>query len=155
MGLKIVYGPPLSGKSTYVREHIGKNDIVYDYDEITRAITYGKEHLSVRDTSHQYVIDIRLALIKRYRLCSDVKKFWIISTFLTDSFKEFIKDLKPEYIKMDVSLEECLDRLEKDDMRPDKEQWKKKIHEWFDKNGEKRGRSYSTQKRYVNPYRIL
>ena len=67
MGLKVVYGAPCSGKSTWVRENKKATDIVYDYDEITRAITYGKEHLSKREITHQYILDIRMNMIKRYR----------------------------------------------------------------------------------------
>ena len=37
--VEIVYGPPCSGKSTYAREHMGENDVVYDYDRLIRAMT--------------------------------------------------------------------------------------------------------------------
>ena len=131
MKLKIVYGAPCSGKSTFVRNNIGENDIVYDYDEITRAITYGAQHLSKRDLTHQYVLDFRLAMIRRFRSEQQIENAWVISSFLTDSFKSFIADLDPEYIQMETSQEECLSRLETDEMRPDKEDWREKINEWF------------------------
>jgi predicted kinase len=35
----IVYGPPLSGKTTYVRASKGRKDLVLDLDELYRAIT--------------------------------------------------------------------------------------------------------------------
>ena len=35
----IVYGPPLSGKSTYVRENMTRGDLVVDYDQLYRAIS--------------------------------------------------------------------------------------------------------------------
>ena len=35
----IVYGPPLSGKTTHVRASKGRKDIVLDLDELFRAIT--------------------------------------------------------------------------------------------------------------------
>jgi predicted kinase len=156
MGVKIVYGAPCSGKSTYVREKIKENDIVFDYDAITRALTNSQQHLSKREVSHRYVLDIKLTLIKRYRMGSKAKDLWIISTFLTDSFKKYVHDLKPEYIKMDVSMEECLARLDKDEMRPDKEEWKQKIIEWFETNGQKQGKPINKEgKEAFNPYREL
>jgi hypothetical protein len=171
LSLKVVYGAPCSGKSTYVKKHIGKKDIAYDYDEITRALTYGKEHLSKREITHRYVLDIRYTLINRYKKGTDVETFWLILTFLTDGFKELLKDLDVEYIKMDTDQEECLKRLENDDMRPDKEDWKLKIVQWFNqhsnKSGEKRTQTQNNKvktqkhlettyvKRYVNPYREL
>ena len=42
MKIKCVTGAPGSGKSTYVREHHGDNDIIYDFDLMAQAIT-GKE----------------------------------------------------------------------------------------------------------------
>ena len=139
MNLKVVYGPPCSGKSSHVRENIGVEDIVYDYDEITRAITYGEKHVAKRDLTHQYVLDFRLAMIRRFRNESSIQNAWLISTFLTETFKEFVKELNPEYIQMDTSKQECLDRLDKDETRPDKEEWKAKIESWFDTYGEQRG----------------
>ena len=32
--VKIVYGAPCSGKSTYVRERAGRNDLIFDYDKL-------------------------------------------------------------------------------------------------------------------------
>ena len=38
--IKVVYGAPASGKSTYVKEHIKDNDIVYDISENMATITF-------------------------------------------------------------------------------------------------------------------
>lgn len=154
MNLKVVYGAPCSGKSTYVRENIGEKDIVYDYDEISRAITYGKEHLSKRELTHQYVIDFRLAMINRLKNETEIRNAWFISTFLSDSFKEYVKDMSPEYIKMDATKMECYERLENDDMRPDKEEWKAKIDEWFEKYGEGEQRSMISKDRDYRAFEI-
>jgi predicted kinase len=137
MKLIVVYGAPCSGKSTYVKSVITDQDLVYDYDELSRALTYGKHHLSKRELTHPYVIDIRLSILKRARQEEGLKKIYIISTIITDEFKEYIKDMNPTYHKMESTKEECLERLEKDDMRPDKEEWKEKIEEWFGKYQER------------------
>jgi HK97 family phage prohead protease len=154
MNLRIVYGAPCSGKTTYVRENIGKDDIVYDYDEISRAITYGQYHLSKRELTHQYVIDFRLSMINRLKNETAINNAWFITSFLTDTFQEYVKDFNPEYIKMDISQDECLARLEKDDMRPDKEAWTEKIAEWFQKYGEGEERSMITKDRFYRAFEI-
>lgn len=133
MEVKVIHGAPCSGKSTYVKNNIQKNDLVYDYDELARALTYTKEHLAERALIHQYVLDIRLAILKRLKVEKDLEKVWILSTFLTDKMKKFLEDLEPEYIEMDIGMDECLKRLKDDETRLDKEQWEEKIRDWFSK----------------------
>jgi predicted kinase len=55
--LHIITGPPLSGKSTFVRNNAKLGDVIIDLDEIARAIT-------VSDTSHDYPLHIRQLAIK-------------------------------------------------------------------------------------------
>ena len=40
----IVYGPPLAGKSTFVRENMGPDDLVFDMDAVQNALCYGEDH---------------------------------------------------------------------------------------------------------------
>lgn len=40
----IVYGPPLAGKSTFVRENMGPGDLVFDMDAVQNALCYGADH---------------------------------------------------------------------------------------------------------------
>lgn len=133
MKLYIVYGAPCSGKSTYVKKHIGNNDLVYDYDELVRTLTYGKEHTVEKGNVHKYVIDFRKRILQRAKQETELDNIWVISTFLTEQFKEYIKDMNPQYIKMDETKETCLERLMNDDARPDKEKWAEKINEWFER----------------------
>jgi len=136
MKLNVVYGPPCSGKSTYVREKIKEGQIVYDYDEIARAITYGTHPAIERGNIHQYIIDYRLSFLKRLKIDEELKEAWLITSYPTEEFKSFVEGLDVKYKKMDVSLEECLERLEKDESRAEKEQWSERIKDWFDKHGE-------------------
>jgi HK97 family phage prohead protease len=134
MKVKVIHGAPCSGKTTYVKKHIKANDIAYDYDQLSRALQYSGDHKANNEVTHDFVIDFRLAIINRIKYEKERKgNCYFIVTFLTDSFKEYIKDCDVEYIKMEATKEECLERLEKDDERKDKDGWKKKINEWFDK----------------------
>lgn len=40
----IVWGPPCSGKSTYVRDHAQEGDLVWDADAVHKALTGQTEH---------------------------------------------------------------------------------------------------------------
>lgn len=139
MNLKVVHGPPLSGKSSYVRERIGPDDIVYDYDEISRAITFGGKHLADRPLTHKYVIDFRMMMLDRLQNEKDLANAWVIVTNLTDRFRSFLDGMKPEYIELTSTKEECLERLERDDMRPDKTAWREVIDKWFGPKEERSG----------------
>lgn len=134
MKLNIIYGPPCSGKSTYVKKNIKDNQIVYDYDEIARAITYGTHHAIERGAIHQYVIDYRLSFLKRLKIDEELEEAWLITSYPTDEFKGFVEGIDVKYKKMDASLEECLKRLEKDESRIEKEEWAERIKDWFEKH---------------------
>ena len=153
MKTKIIYGAPCSGKSTFVRKNIGKKDIVYDYDALSRAITFTDKHLlSQRDHVHNFVIGFRYSLINRLFKEKDSDTAWIIVSKLTETFKNLVAPLDPEYIKMDATIEECYERLEADDDRPDKKGWKKKIDEWFEANKEEKT---AMPKVHEREYRIM
>lgn len=132
MKLLIIHGAPCSGKSTYARENITDDDIVYDYDQLSRALTYGDCHTLTRTQAHDFVVDFRLAILKRIKKDKDRKgTCYFLVTNMTQQFLDFIKDTDHEVIEMNVSKEECLERLENDDTRPNKEEWKEKIEEYY------------------------
>lgn len=77
--ITLVVGPIAAGKSTYVQEHAGPNDLVVDYDAISKALgpVLPRGHGGVR---HQMVTDVRNKLLRDIRR-GDVKadRAWIIS----------------------------------------------------------------------------
>lgn len=50
----VIYGPPCSGKTTYVKNQMGEKDIVWDYDAIIPALTGKTEH-----TTAETIVGIR------------------------------------------------------------------------------------------------
>lgn len=127
---KVVFvtGAPCSGKSTYVRERAGRNDLVYDLDELVKTLTlnplYDKNPIVV-----DYVMDIRNLILKRLETETEIDTAWIIVTDV-----KWIKDkyyfYDVEVVEMTATEEECLKRLDHMD-RHDKEEVKLKIKKFF------------------------
>ena len=130
--LRIVHGCVCSGKSTYVRENMGENDIVFDFDRIKNSLTYLDDHAESQYGAKQMVWEFRRTFLeKAAENKSDV--CWFITVNLNDELKQ----AGDEFVYMDVTKEECLDRLEKDDTRPDKERFKQFIDEYFNEKESK------------------
>ncbi len=62
----VIHGSPLSGKSTYVQNHKGDNDIIYDFDLIMAAISGLPTHQDNKNLI-PYVIDTRDLIITRLK----------------------------------------------------------------------------------------
>lgn len=127
----IVYGPPLSGKTTYVMQHKTRGDIVLDMDSLFEAITmlprYDKPNHLLSNVSGVY--DLLLDNIKtRYGKWHNA---WIIGGY-ADSYKRnrIINDLGAEPILISATREQCYERLLEDTQRG--EEWKGYIDKWFD-----------------------
>ena len=129
--IKVVYGAPCSGKSTYVRENIKDNDVRFDYDLIMQAIS-NKGSYEYSDIHLPYVIECRGMIIGKASTDKEVEAAYILTCKITDKLKQELGDLDVEYILMDKTKEECYELLEQDETREDKEFWKQKINEWFD-----------------------
>lgn len=130
----IVYGPPMSGKSTFVRENIGRGDIVVDMDQLYSAVSM-LPYYDKPDNLFSNVIGIHNQLIDniktRHGKWGDA---WVIGGY-ADKYKrnKLADDLGAELIFCDVSKEECLRRLEADEDRQyRKDEWQGYIDKWFD-----------------------
>ena len=131
----IVYGPPLSGKSTYVQTYKNRNDIAVDMDRLYTAVTmlpcYDKPQplfTNVIGIYNQLIDNIRT----RY---GKWETAWVIGGYAERHKRERLADdLGAELIFCDVSKEECLRRLEADTERQfRKDEWTGFIEEWFEK----------------------
>ncbi|MBU5214497.1 HNH endonuclease [Heyndrickxia oleronia] len=130
----LVYGPPLSGKTSFVRQQIKRGDLVVDMDKLYEAVTmlpgYDKP-----DQLFTNVIGIHNQLIDNIRTrYGKWINAWVIGGY-ADRYKRerMANDLGAELIFCDVSKEECLRRLELDeDRKYRKDEWQKYIDKWFD-----------------------
>jgi predicted kinase len=130
----IVWGPPASGKTTYVKENKGKYDIVIDLDYIMAALSLctGKDRT---EDALPFALDIRDLL---YDLIAQRKHYfenaWIVAGLPEKGKRLELKTkLKAELIYMDVSKEECLLRAKADEQRLDKTTQYKIIENYFSK----------------------
>ena len=137
-GVYIVFGPPLSGKKTYVESQFNRGDIVVDMDRLYSAVSmlpyYDKPDnllANVRGIHNLLVDNIKT----RYGKWNSA---WIIGGY-ADRYKreKLADDLGAELIFCNVSKEECLRRLDMDEDRKfRKDEWKRYIERWFEEYGE-------------------
>ncbi len=132
----LVYGPPLSGKTTFVKENKYFTDIVLDLDKLQEALTL--EPVYSRNTKATTSVLFRLRdtvldLVKvRY---GSWRRAWIIGGYPNSFDRDrLIEQLRvTEIFFMDVTKEECLSRLERvsDERFTYKADWTKYIDDWF------------------------
>lgn len=127
----IVYGSPLSGKSTMVSELYQYGDIVLDIDRLWMAVTYEDRHVKPNN--------IRFNIFKlRDELLDQIKTrygnwydAYIIMSLADKYERERIqKELGAELIYCESTKEECIKRAIKDN-RPS--EWLRYIDEWWEK----------------------
>ena len=128
----IVYGSPLSGKNTFVKNNMLKGDLVVDLDLIWQSITMQDKYTKPYQVK-QFVFKIRDLLIDgiKYRL-GDWTNAYIIGgyPFKTDR-ERLIKELNAKEVFMECTKEECYERLINDKER-EFESYKKHIDKWFE-----------------------
>jgi hypothetical protein len=130
----LVYGPPLSGKTSFVKEHMSRGDLIVDIDKLYEAVTllpcYDKPDALFRNVIgiHNQLID---NIKTRYGKWNNA---WIIGGY-ADKYKRdrLANETGAEVIFMNLPKEECLKRLEQDTDRRDwKAEWKQYIEKWFE-----------------------
>ena len=113
----IVYGPPCSGKTTFVQNNAGPNDIIVDMDSIYQMITINDRYIkpdrlkmnafAVRDCLYAYVISGLPMAMERQRL--EIR-------------------LNASSVFIDVDVDTCKARAQE---RSNAEETIKYIEEWF------------------------
>lgn len=127
----LVYGPPLSGKTTYVQDVLVPGDLVIDMDSIWQCITglprYQKpgKLRAVAFGMRDYLMDAAKVRNGKWQNAYIVGGFPLIS-----ERERIIKTYGAREVFIDVSKEECMARLAADQER-DKEEWTGYIDEWF------------------------
>lgn len=130
----LVYGAPLSGKTTYVKETMNEGDLVIDIDNIWQSVSNCDRYIKpgrlkavvfkVRDT----LLDAAKYKLGRWNNCYIVGGYPLVS-----ERERLIKELGAREIFIDTSKEECIARLHASGDR-DIEAWTGYINEWFERH---------------------
>ena len=129
----IVYGAPLSGKTTYVRDSMSDGDLIIDMDNIWQCVS-GSDRYTKPGRLKAVVFRLRDELLDvvKYRF-GKWNNAYIIGGYPLQSERErLMKELGAREVFIDTSKEECIEQLAADDKR-DTEEWMKYIDDWFEK----------------------
>lgn len=131
----IVYGPPLSGKTTFVKQNMRRGDIVVDMDSLFEAVSFQSAYDKPNNILQNVrcIHDLLIDNIKtRYGKWWNA---WIIGGYADKHKREQLANaVGAELVFCDISKDECITRLEQDEGRKYcKSEWIKYIDMWFDR----------------------
>ena len=127
----IVYGSPLSGKTTMVRDMMQYGDIVMDMDALWQAVTFQGEYAKPNNVRFN-VFKLRDSILDqiktRYGQWYDA---YIIGGYPDKYERERLaNELGAEVIYCESTKEECIERLKQSDKPID---WLDYIEDWWEK----------------------
>jgi hypothetical protein len=127
----IVYGSPLSGKTTMVKDMMQYGDIVMDMDALWQAVTFQQEYVkpnNIRFNIFKLRDDLLDQIKTRYGQWYDA---FIIGGYPDKYERERLAiELGAELIYCESTKEECFERLEQSD-KPS--EWLDYIEDWWEK----------------------
>ena len=129
----LVYGAPLSGKSTYVKDSMSEGDLVVDMDSIWQCVS-GCDRYIKPNRLRSVVFRLRDDLIDmiKYRFGKWSNAYLIGGYPLQSERERLMQELGAREVFIDTSKEECIERLAADSER-DTEEWLRYIDDWFEK----------------------
>lgn len=132
----IVYGSPLSGKTTWVKEAAQPNDLIVDMDSIHEMISVNDRYVK-NDRLNSVVFEVRDKLydIIKYRSGKWHNAFVIVGGAMRGDRERLMKRVNAdELIFIEATEEQCMDRLDQRNMHGEhKYKWKQYIKEWFER----------------------
>lgn len=134
-GVFLIYGPPLAGKKTYVRDHMQRGDLVVDMDSIYSAVSLLPEYDKPGELTRN-VFGVRDLLIDNIKTrYGKWRSAWIIGGYADRYQREKIADdTGADIIYIEATKEECLQRLyESTALQFRAKEWEQYIDAWFDR----------------------
>lgn len=132
----IVYGSPLSGKSSWVREVAQPNDLIVDMDNIHQMISVNDRY-DKNDRLNSVVFEVRDKLydLIKYRSGKWQNAYVIAGLPLIGDRERLSKRLNTdELIFIECDKEECIKRLDERAMSDEaRAKWREYIEDWFNK----------------------
>lgn len=126
-GRWIVAGPPCGGKSTYVQEHAGDGDLVFDYDEAMAAAS-GRPLHDHDEALRDQVLQVRAAIVDELRRDPGRSGWIITATYRARDLRELRDVAGAEVILLAVDAEEAHRRC---DAAGRPAAWHDYIARWF------------------------
>lgn len=127
----IVYGSPLSGKTSYAKEIAEPGDLIVDMDSIWQCIS-GCDRYVKPNRLRSVAFSVRDNLLEavKYRRGKWLNAY-VIGGYPFKAERERISStLGAREILIDATKEECIKRLHNSEDR-DKEEWEKYINDWW------------------------
>lgn len=130
----LVYGSPLAGKSTYVRDNMREGDLVLDMDSIWQCVS-GLDKYKKPNRLKQNAFTIRNCMLDMIRTRQGYwLNAWVIGGYPLISERErLMRTLGAREIFVDTSQAECLQRLQECTDGRDLAEWEKYISDWWEK----------------------
>lgn len=130
----LVYGSPLSGKSTWVEDVRSPGDLIIDIDSIWQCVS-GCDRYVKPNRLKSVVFGVRDKLLEdvKYRRGKWINAYIIGGYPLISERERLCRELNCEEIFIDTSKDECLLRLENVNDGRDIREWTKYIDDWWKK----------------------
>ena len=128
----LIYGSPLSGKTTWVRDNMSDGDLILDIDNIWQAVSGCDRYIKPKRLN-AVVFKVRDTMLEaiQYRL-GKWRNAYIVGGYPLISERERLcKQLGAESILIEATKAECLQRLESIEDGRDKDEWRGYIERWF------------------------
>ena len=129
----IVWGSPMSGKSTYVGSDAKYGDLILDIDKLWQAVS-GRPEYDKPNRIRENVLALRDAMLT---MIEQRRGFWqtayVIGGYALPSERERLANrLSAECIFIDTSKDVCLRRLAESHDGRKKSEWEKYIADWWE-----------------------
>lgn len=130
----LVYGSPLSGKNTFVKDNMDAGDCIVDIDNIWQSIS-GCDRYIKPNRLRSCVFNIRNHMIDMVRMRQGKwLNAWIIGGYpLVSERERLCKALGAREIFIDTPREKCIERLHANPEGRDILEWEKYIAEWWER----------------------
>lgn len=130
----LIYGSPLSGKTSYTKDNMCEGDLIVDVDSIWECLS-GCDRYTKPNRLKQNVFAIRDSLIDMVKVRrGNWSNAYIIGGYPLISERERLtKSLGARPIFIDTSKEECLKRLENCNDGRNISEWENFILDWWEK----------------------
>lgn len=130
----VIYGSPLSGKSTYVNDAAEPGDLIVDIDNIWQCIS-GLERYNKPPRLRSTVFAVRDLLIDNVRIRQGKwNNAYIIGGYpLVSERERLVKSLGARDIFIDTNKDECISRLHECNDGRNIEEWENYISDWWEK----------------------